>query len=95
MTPAARRPMMRGCFAVSSCFKPQRNRQATDNIAETARCFAVSAFLGNAACEFLKGSGWRIEIRECLSPRTVKQRNRQHFIAEYQCLVCFTGFETA
>ena len=44
MTPVASRPMMRGCFAVSSCFKPGRNRQATDNIEENCqlfRCFSV------------------------------------------------------
>lgn len=52
MTPAASRPMMRGCFAVSSCFKPGRNRQATDTIEENCNRSAVSAFLVNAACEF-------------------------------------------
>jgi hypothetical protein len=84
------RPMMGGRFAVSSCFKPGRNRQATDNIGETSRCFTVSAFLGSAACEILMGTGQPIEIRESPSPRTVKQRNRQRFIPEYQCFVCFT-----
>jgi hypothetical protein len=87
--------MMRGCFAVSSCFKPQRNRQATNNIAETARCFAVSAFLRNAACEFLMGPGGGLKFAGAYSPKTVKQRNRHHFVAEYQCLVCFAAFETA
>jgi hypothetical protein len=39
--------MMRGCFAVSSCFKPGRNRQATDTIEENCNRSAVSAFLVN------------------------------------------------
>jgi hypothetical protein len=89
MTPVGRL-MMRGCFAVSSCFKPGRNRQPTYNISETASCFAVSSFLGNAACKILMGTGQPIKIREGLSPRIVKQRNRQCFIPEYQCFVCFT-----
>jgi hypothetical protein len=86
------RLMMHGCFAVSSCFKLGRNRQATDNICETARCFAVSAFLGIAASEILMGTGQPIKICGGLSPRTVKQRNRQSFIPEYQYLVCFISF---
>jgi hypothetical protein len=93
MTSAASRPIMRGCFAVSSCFKPWRNRQAAETIEENRSRSAVSAFLVKAACEFETGQS--IKIRESLSPRTVKQRNRQRFNAEYQCIVCFTRFETA
>jgi hypothetical protein len=84
------RLMVRDCFAVSSCFKRGRNRQATDNIGENARCFAVSAFLGNVACEILMATGQPIKIHEGLSPRIVEQRNRQRFIPNYQFIVCFT-----
>jgi hypothetical protein len=84
------RLMVRGCFAVSSRFRPRRNRQGTDNIVENARRFTVSALFGNAVCEILMASGPPIKIREGLSSRIVKQRNRQHFIPDYQCLGCFT-----
>jgi hypothetical protein len=89
MTLVGRR-MMRRCFAVSSCFKRGRNRQATDNTSENALCFAVSAFSGSAACEILMGTGQPIKIHDGLLPEIVKQRNRQHFIPDYQCLGCFT-----
>jgi hypothetical protein len=75
------------------CFKPfqtGRNRQATDSTGENARCFAVSAFFGNAACEILMATGQPIKTHEGLSPRIVKQRNRQRFMPNYQCIVCFT-----
>jgi hypothetical protein len=90
VTPAAGRLMVRGCFAVSSRFRPRRNRQATDSTGENARCFAVSAFFGNAACEILMATGQPIKTHEGLSPRIVKQRNRQRFMPNYQCIVCFT-----
>jgi hypothetical protein len=93
MTPAASRPMVLGCFAVSSCFKLGRNRQVTDIIEENSSCSAVSTFLVNAACEFETGQS--IKICEGLSPRNVKQRNRRRFNAEYQGIACFTRFETA
>lgn len=59
-------------------------------MAENARRFTVSSFLGNAAAKFY----WRPTIPEALFPKTVKRRNRQRFITKYQLVVCFSRFET-
>jgi hypothetical protein len=52
MIPITSRPIVRGCFAVSGCFKSGRNRQGTENHEETARRFTVSVFLVSAAAKF-------------------------------------------
>ena len=79
--------------------------QAVSNRGETVKLLTIKAklpavspfhdFGEQGPRNFNRDRPADLKIPSGLPLKTVKQRNRQRFTAQYQWLVCFTRFETA